>query len=215
MKNNNFILLVLISILYFNCRAQTPILPKYGNPDYGDVENAYYKDTEGFNNQFVGTWIYTEGNTSLKLVFQNKTMIHVTGAFGNFYTDVLIGEYQYFENGIEKINTLPNLNVNHENYWNYNLHLMSRIRPNAFPKCLECSLNEYRLNLELHEPTTRDILGLDNCFAIRRYFDNGVEKLKVWFVKTDNGVYVDKNTEEIVIFNGYSLPFGEYVLIKQ
>lgn len=215
MKRIKQLLLVLITITSLNCKSQTPILPLHGNPAYGETENAYYKDLEGFHNQYFGTWLYTNGNTSLKLVFQNKPMVFINGAFGTFYEDVLIGEYRYVENGVEKINTLSNLNSNHTDVNNYNLYSVSRIRPNANPKCTECAPNEFRLNLELHEPSTRNISGLSNDFIIRRFFENGVEKLKVWFVNRGNGVYSDKNTEQLTTFNGYALPFGEYVLVKQ
>lgn len=215
MKKIKQILLALITITYINCTAQTPILPLHGNPEFGEMENAYYKDLEGFHNQYVGTWLYTNGNTSLKLVFQNKPMVFINGMFSNYYTDFLVGEYRYVENGIEKINTLSNFNTNHADVGNYNLYSVSRMRPNAKPKCTECAVNEYRLNLFLNEPSIRNIDGLDNDFIIRRFFENGMEKLKVWFVKTDNGVYSDKNTEQLINFNGYALSFGEYVLTKQ
>jgi hypothetical protein len=202
-------------IVYVNISAQTPVLPRYVNSEYGEIENAYYKDIENFHEQYEGTWLYSNGNTSLKLVFQKKNMVLINGYLTNYYEDVLIGEYIYVTNGIEKINTLSNLNINHTDVNNYNLYSVSKIRSDVRPKCSECSSTEFRLNLFLNEPFIRNIDGHDNDFIIRRFFDNGVEKLKVWFVKTDNGVYSDKNTQQLINFNGYALPFGEYVLIKQ
>ena len=40
---------------------------------------------------------------------------------GYLYEDMIIGEYQYIENGVEKINTLNGLSVNHSNGGKYSI----------------------------------------------------------------------------------------------
>nr|WP_148638307.1 DUF6705 family protein [Olleya sp. ITB9] len=72
--------------------------------------NAYYKDANNILNNFEGTWLYTNGNNSLKIILVKSTQ-HFNG---KYYEDLLIGGYQYIENGVEKINTLTdadNLNL--------------------------------------------------------------------------------------------------------
>ena len=84
--------------------------------------NAYRKDIYNFQNQFVGTWVYQNGQEYLEVRFIKKEMFW-RPAPTQFYEDVLVGEYKYIDsNGIEKVNSLSNLNVNHENLFNYNLY---------------------------------------------------------------------------------------------
>ena len=91
-----FYLFSLLSLTF--CKAQTPIINLYGNQDYGAINNAYYKDVNGFQNQYVGTWLYTNGNTSLKIIFQKRSQIRVGEVGDSFFSDFLVGEYQYIEN---------------------------------------------------------------------------------------------------------------------
>lgn len=197
-----------------NSNAQSPVLHKYNNPNIYEVANAYYKDIDKIQDPYVGTWLYTNGNTSLKIIFINRVMAKTTGLKKNHYADYLVGEYQYIENGIEKVNTLATINSNYTDVGKYNLRSISQKFKNTYPKCPECDENEKRLNMLLNEPTRRNIEGMDNDFVIRRYTENGIIKLKVWFVKTDNDGYLtsEGNPTEIT---GYSLPYGQYILTKQ
>jgi hypothetical protein len=72
--------------------------------------NVYYKDISNKLNPFEGTWVFDNGTDYIKFVLVKKVKA-LMGA-GNYYEDILIGEFQYKKNGVEKINTLPNLNVN-------------------------------------------------------------------------------------------------------
>lgn len=102
MKNIAIIILVIIS---FNCKAQNPVLPL---DQWGEAQlNAYYKDLNNEMDAFVGTWLYTEGNTSLKIKLKKETM-HFNG---KYYVDLMVGEYQYIKNGVELINTLNNFDL--------------------------------------------------------------------------------------------------------
>lgn len=216
MKNIYLILVAIIS--FISCKAQSPILPLYNNSNFGDVENAYYKDNNNVHNQYVGTWLYNNGTTSLKIILKKKEMFHVIGDATNptpdFYTDAVIGEYQYIENGVEKINTLSNIDINYPTSTDHNLYSFSLKRADSYPKCNECTIGEKVLRMNIDEPSRRHIMNLSRDFIIRRYFDNGIEKLKVWFILTGHGVYVDSNTNELSDISGFSLPYGEYVLTK-
>jgi hypothetical protein len=142
-------------------------------------------------------------------------MVYTSSHFANFYNDVLIGEYQYIENGLEKVNTLANINQEYSDDSDYNLYGFSLRWKNTYPKCNECDANEKRLVMAINEPSRRHLSGLSNNFTLRRYFVNGVEKLKIWFPLVGNGLVTDDNTEELSDVNSFSLPYGEYILTKQ
>jgi hypothetical protein len=104
MKKLYTIILFLIFVLH--CGAQSPVIT-IENFDGNAIKGAYYKDSNNLLDPFVGTYIYTSGSNSLKLVLLKKAMSYD----GYRYEDLLIGEYQYIENGVEKINTISNLNT--------------------------------------------------------------------------------------------------------
>jgi len=101
----NLQILVVLLFAYVSCNGQSPILPLKGFSGKGEI-GAYYKDIDNDLDTFEGTWLYTTDSTSLKMTLIKKTMSYD----GRIYQDLLIGEYQYFENGVELINTLANLN---------------------------------------------------------------------------------------------------------
>ncbi|TRW23345.1 hypothetical protein FMM05_14220 [Flavobacterium zepuense] len=88
------------------CRGQSPILP-INDANYPEATGAYYKDLNNDLNRYVGTWKYTNGTTSLTVTLQKKVMQHIINAPYGYYEDLVIGEYKYILNGVEKINTLP------------------------------------------------------------------------------------------------------------
>lgn len=213
----NILILFLAFSINISCKAQQ-IIDIYGPEDYGNLNGAYYKDIHGFRDQYVGTWLYTNGANSLKLVFQKRDHLLSSGRF-TFYEDMLVGEYQYIENGVEKVNTLTQINTNYGNQAKdmdkHNITDVSCIwSPDRRPKCTECVPNEKRLRMSLTEPNY-DGLGIaSNSFVLRRFMDNGVEKLKVWFYDTNQIVFTNPDgsyTRPAPL----KLPFGEYVLIKQ
>lgn len=213
-------LFYLFSLLFLTfCKAQTPIIDLYGSQDYGAINNAYYKDVNGFQDQYVGTWLYTNGNTSLKIIFQKKSQIRVGEVGDSFFSDFLVGEYQYIENGIEKVNTLNYINTNYgSNIWDVEKHNLNgdiTRRATSYPKCTFCNPNELRLALSLSEPQYTNWTGLANSFILKTFSESGVTKLKVWFVSNIQVAPEDANGTPVTNFAGFSLPFGEYTLIKQ
>jgi hypothetical protein len=193
----------IIPILLFalSCKAQSPIknITEQGGPR---IEGIYYKDINNYLDPFVGTYVYTNGTTSLKIVFEKKTMFYLL----NQYEDLLIGEYQYIENGVEKINTLADLNGT---YSNQNLPSFSgnSIRKYGHPKCTGCTPNEIRIRGSLVETSTQN-----SAFPViltKIMVGNQVAiKLNIgWEMRT----YVVG--EEIPL--PPSFPGGPYVLLKQ
>lgn len=209
----------LTSLLLFTfCTAQNQVIELYGNQPFGTVNNAYYKDVNDFLNQYIGTWLYTNGNTSLKIIFQKREHKYMPGTI-SYYRDLLVGEYQFIENGIEKVNTLNQINTdfgsNVIDMRNHNLIVTGCLyHANYKPKCNECAQNEKRLEMSLSEPIFSEISGLSNSFVIRRYEEGGVIKLKVWFYSQIQAQPEDENGNPFN-FTSFSLPFGEYILIKQ
>lgn len=210
----------LFSLLFLTfCKAQTPIIDLYGDNNYGLTNNAYYKDVTGFRDQYVGTWLYTDGNTSLKIIFQKRNQIKTGNTEYFFYSDFLVGEYQYIENGTEKVNTLNQININygstHENVQKHNLEGDIAINTFNRPKCTFCNPNELRIELSLNEPQYANWKGLSNSFVLKTFTESGVTKLKVWFYSEMQMNPLDGNGNQVTNFTGFSLPFGEYTLTKQ
>jgi hypothetical protein len=71
-----------------------------------------------------------------------------------------VGEYKYVKNGVEKINTLPNLLINHSNRFNYNLtlNIITRPLPNRTDICRVSDPNGVMVGGAFDDPEI-DILG--------------------------------------------------------
>jgi hypothetical protein len=213
-------IIYLSSLLLFSfCKAQTPIVDLYGDNKYPKINNAYYKDVTGFLDQYVGTWLYTNGDTSLKIVFQKKEMKFFPLPPTTYYEDMLVGEYQYIENGVEKVNTLDQIDTDFgpdikDMWYNHHLYVIGALYyPTIRPICSECFSNEKRLAMALTDPNYSHLRNLGNEFVIRKFVENGVTKLKVWFYGTMQSQAIDVNGN-LVNFTNYTLPFGTYILTK-
>jgi hypothetical protein len=113
MKNIFIILSVAFAI---QCKAQSPIIDLMDR-DGTRLNNAYYKDVYNRLNPFEGTWLYTNGTTSLKIVLVKKEMKRL----GTYYEDLLIGELQYIDNGVEKFNSLADINTVYPNEYKHSI----------------------------------------------------------------------------------------------
>ena len=113
--------LFLFTMALFTCKAQTIKHLYLDGP--GREDNVYYKDIDNDFNRFEGTWLLTNGTTTLTIILEKKVMSYIQNVMSNtnYYRDALVGEYRYVENGIEKINTLPNILVDYENPYDYNI----------------------------------------------------------------------------------------------
>jgi hypothetical protein len=193
----------IIPILLFalSCKAQSPI--KNITEDNGArIEGIYFKDINNYLDPFVGTYLYTNGTTSLKIVFEKKVMSYD----GHEYEDMLIGEYQYIENGVEKTNTLDELNAAYENQNNHSFS-GNMIRQYGGPRCTGCVPNEIRIVGGFVEKSTQN-----SAFPViltKIMVGNQVAiKLNIgWEMRT----YVVG--EETLL--PPSFPGGPYVLLKQ
>ncbi|MEC4004947.1 DUF6705 family protein [Flavobacterium sp. SUN052] len=204
--------IILLCLLVFNftcCKAQileqqiVPIEDLKGL----STEGTYYKDVHNLLNPYVGTWLYTNGTTSLKFVFRK-----IIG-FNNGYNtkDILVGEYEYIENGNTKINTLQNLNVDIPYKINQNISGNSFIYSFIYPLCNDCGINELRLQLSLGDP----LKDVGYNLVLRKIIVGGQNALSA-YMRSDGIKYtgdaIDNYQTEFV---GATIPNSTYVLIKQ
>ena len=200
-KNLNILVVLLLSI---NCKAQSPVL------DISDsgtgLPNGYYlRDNNNLLNTFEGTYQYTNGNTILKIVLVKKIQQYNQ----EFYEDLIIGEYQYIENGIEKINTLTEINNIYieQRFHKIDSNFLVNNNFKLFP-CLDCFSNEKRLYASILDPSTNSYADI----VIRKTIINGQEALKINIINFKKGLTI---VNGIATESNFSLPLEEYVLIKQ
>lgn len=201
------------------CKAQSPIEPLYNNSKLGDAEDTYYKDLNNDFNNFEGTWQYTNGNDTLTIVLQKKVMQYIDNSSSpmlgkSYYKDLLVGEYRYVESGIEKVNTLPNLQINHNSTREYNLRgdRMQKYNPNAASGyCLGCNPGEVKVFLIFSEPNV-NIRGSRMYYNFRYFVENGVEKLEL--TMSDHGM-ISHDVGTNNINDEHSIPYRDFILVKQ
>ena len=112
-----------------------------------NIENVYYQDLLNELDLFEGRWLYTSNNSSLELIL-NK-VVNVNN--GKYNEDIILGNYRYVENGVEKINTisLPIMDISYNNsiYGNF------IVKDCVYMPADDCTEGETRLVLSLFEPT--------------------------------------------------------------
>lgn len=211
---NTFYIIVLSLFTSLTIQAQTPTqtvdLYDYDyNLGYA-TNGVYYKDTQGYFNQYLGTWLYTNGTTSLKITFQKKYFIQQNS--GTYFTDNLIGEYEYIVNGVTVFNTLSNLNTNHTSPYDYNMFNSSRI-PND--DCYQCTMPRQRIIMRYDEPTNDNEM-LDGTFIMHTIIQNGQTKLYVKLnTNYNNGLSWSKTDPDLpATTTQLTLPEGIYIFNK-
>lgn len=210
-------IVLLISLFFIHCKAQSPVLPRYDNSILtGDIDNAYYKDITNFHGQFEGTWLYNDGTKTIKVVFQKRNMILKSFFTISYYEDHLIGEIQYTNNGQEVLNSLPNLNVNYpNNIWKYSMVSMAQLDNQDAPVCPTCPAGTLRLMMQYSEQGNDDDC-LEAEFVMYKIVENGIEKLKVnYYLESEAcGKKIDDwGTPSTT--TAFKVPYGEYTFIKQ
>jgi hypothetical protein len=183
------------------CKAQSPV---YDISDIKDgVEGSYYKDLNGVLDGYDGTYLYTNGTTSLKIILKKKVL-----SKGYYYKDLIVGEFQFIKNGVELNNTIANINVNYTNENVNHIITGSRVLTGTIYGCPDCAPTEKRLRLSFVDKKAHRIKGLD----IRKTTVNGVPAIKV--ATFDEG-------STIVLKVGDprppapSLESGDFLMIKQ
>lgn len=178
------------------CNAQSPIKSLYDGET--GIVGAYYKDLDNDLDKFVGTWKYTNGSTSLTITLIKKVMQPLISENMNYYEDIIIGEYKYIENGVEKINTLPQLLVNKGPY-EYNIS--GNILIGKTNRMLRTGFMDPNIEIQ----------GMTQAMFFERK-NNDPQKLFLTF-KMMEGPYTVN--DEPLPYTSYTVPFGEYLLVKQ
>ena len=181
-------------------KAQSPVID-ITDSAMGQPDGYYVKDIDSLLNRFEGTYLYTNGSTTLKMILVKKIQQYN----GRYYEDLIIGEYQYIEDGVEKINTLSEINTI---YNNQGLHKIAgrQIVNNNFRmlKCPSCSPNEKRFHCSIKDPST-------NRFArmTMRRVTEGTQELMIVTISHPSRGNNDPAEPE------FSLPLEEFTLIKE
>ncbi len=150
MKN---IINILLLFIFISCKSQT--VYNINNADHFGKSGYYYKDVENLLDKYVGTWQYTNGNTSLKIVFKKQIKYYYVD--DNYYIDVLIGEYEYIQNGVLVANYLSRLNdsqIDPASHYLNNGIFMDKYRR---PLCSICDDMVKRVKIHFTDPQRKYI----------------------------------------------------------
>lgn len=210
------ILLIFICIFTQYTNAQTIIdFDDYANDL--DVQSYYMKDINNYLNQFEGTWKYVNGNNEITLVFKKKTFTYHPNPSMTVIQDELVGEYKYIKNGVEVLNTLQNINANHNNSIKYNIQNSVRNKNNndGTVPCYMCTVPSQRLYAYYDEPTL-DNQCIYGSLLIHTFVENGQTKLFFSIRKRTNGFSCVKKSDESQPAIDYDLELtnGEYIFVK-
>ena len=200
MKNlTKIIIIIFFSKFSF---AQTLLLP-INIEDYDPtnaIADAYYKDINNIFDPFMGTWKYTspDGQTAFTIVLTKREMLYT----GLFYTDYVIGEYNYHNNNID-VNTLSNTSINDVGIEGRNI-----INSHNRPYCFDCSSGEKRLGLMIGD-TLRHLYG---TFTLRLITVNGLLAIEGLIYGEGVPAYEANNPPP---YFEMRIPTGTFVFIKQ
>jgi hypothetical protein len=219
LKNQKMKKLLIISVFYISINltnAQSPVIDLL-NQGAGHEQGAYYKDTNNYLDEFVGTWIFTNlsTNTNLEIRLFKKIM---NQSNNNTYEDILYGEYKYVENGVEKLNTLSNLSINYTNVENYGIDGNYLLDKKSAPLCIECTSNQKGIGLIITEN------GKEISYNFKaRVFNIGGQFIMKALIYSDGISFkglpsTGNQIKDLVrqgIDVGVTIPIGYYDLIKQ
>ena len=185
------IITLILIIFCYSLQAQSPITSL---DDWNGtvIINSYVQDTNNRLDPFVGTFILNQNGKLWKVVLQKKIQMFN----GNYYEDVIIGEYKYTDDTSEIIDvtTLSKLAQNYSNPYLYSLVGSMLLRNSGFPTCENCSPNELRLLLMMMPAGVRAA-----NLVVRRIIVDGQQV-----------IHITKYSDQ-----SYPIGDGEYVLIKQ
>lgn len=180
------------------------IQPLYNYSGYA-VPDTYYKDTSNDLDTFTGTWVCNQNNTTFTVVLQKKVMMPQDA----YFEDALVGAYKYEVDGQVLINTLPTLANNYSNRYKYTLNGNTILGPGD-GYCGDCIGTMRKVTLNFSEPDRYAWNDGPEILMVRADAD-GVEKIFIDFRGTQTAIPLVPEPE----YDGYTIPFGTYTLIKQ
>ena len=195
----NIVLILTVSY----CKAQSVIKPLQSSETCPPEDtNCYEEDLNNEFEKFIGTWKFQNNNT--EITFKLKKEEHYQTSPNSNYQDLLVGEYQYIENGIEEVNTLADFDSSTILGFQHNLS-GGVFTYNLPTYCDDNSTSsEIKITLSIEDPNDQYTSGK----VILRYInDDGIEKLETCIYDyTNDGD--DPNAR-------ISIPDGNYVFVKQ
>ena len=198
----NLIILVVL-LLSINCKAQTPIVD-ISESEMGLPNGYYIKDLHNLLNPFEGTYVYTNGATTLKIVLVKKVLQYNT----QYYEDLIIGEYQYIKDGVQIVNTLSEITTTYLNQRNHKIEGNLIVDKNyRVWRCTSCSLTENRLSTQIEDVVSERFAEL----VLRRTTEGGQEVMKIKITNISRVIEIDDQPTA----PDFALPTGEFTLIKQ
>ncbi len=201
-----YIYIITVLLISFSCKAQQHVVGIYSNEDFKTNSNYYLKDLDNDFDKFLGTWKWEDGNTSLTFTLNKEIKYQLDAT--SMYKDMLVGEYRYVENGVEKANTLNRLDDISITGYSHKISGYSIISKISRPKCDDCSIDERRVRLFIGHQTVEDV---DSNLVLRYVNENGVEKLEIRIFGGGPIMVQPDRTDPVEL----DIPLGEYTLIKQ
>jgi hypothetical protein len=100
-------------------------------------DGMYFKDTNNNLNKFEGIWEYSDANRRLRIVLEKIEDYEDAG----YFSDVIVGNIIYEENGVEIINTLTNPSTSQGSDDIYHLNMFSIKNPTRIGGWFEDPIN--------------------------------------------------------------------------
>ena len=167
-------------------------------------EGYYYKDLNNVFNTFEGTYLYTNGNTSFKIILEKMEMSSMNDYY---YEDLVIGCYRYVENGVEKVNTLDDLDNNYTNGVKYVIDGNNVMVGNELGET-EALPDEKWLILSIKDPVSG---SYDRLFVKKTMTTSFQEAIKISIHHSIGGRHIDDPLPPPI-----SYPLGQdMILVKQ
>jgi hypothetical protein len=101
------IIITILTLFSFTVTSQVRVPLEDKMWDSNPTPEKYFVDQDNAMDFFIGTWKFTDGSTVFKIELKKESQVDL----GYHYSDLLVGEYQYIEDGIEKSNTLNQIDL--------------------------------------------------------------------------------------------------------
>ena len=190
-------------ILSTSCKSQQ-VVNLYMD-EYERLPGKYYKDIQNKLDTYVGTWVYTNGTTSLKIVLQKR--LHIFNSYDNCYEDELVGAVQYSENNVDIINTLDILDNTNDNEVREACSISGNVfwQPYYRPLCLECDEFVKRIRTNFHD-SERAYIQTSSYIGFKEDLPNN--KI-IFYLRAETSALPEADSPQ-----NTRVPEGTYVLTK-
>jgi hypothetical protein len=196
MKNLIYIILLFCFQIVF---SQSPI--KAIRNWNGEISNnSYLKDTFNDLDLFVGTFKYSNNDTTFTIKLRKIEQYYN----GKYFSDLIIGDLTYIIGSTTIIDSNNQFNTNFNNQFTHKIFGESLYENNFKPICSDCLPNEKRLRLQINDGTKSSAL------YPRKVTINGYQALKVLKI-TSGPKSVPFGTTPIKS----NIRDGDYLFIKQ